>query len=190
MPKKKPEKLAVCPCCGQGRHRTEVTRCARILEDYERKLYGKHYKDVHHDSFLTIAAADFEWACDVCFAAGKAIPATPELQVTSHQPHLAYPDKALDCPSCKQPFLFKKGEKQLWYESLKFHISAVPKECPECRKNTRHRKLQTKRLSEILNKEELQVTVEEWSEVVQVYTDWGKEDKAAFYRSKIRKLSK
>jgi len=93
----------------------------------------------------------FQWACDVCIDAGKAIDADISIQkFSTHPPYLAYFDKELLCESCKRPFTFTKHEQKYWYEDLNFWVQSIPKNCLECRKEKRQQSQINRQLQSLL----------------------------------------
>ncbi len=48
-----------------------------------------------------------------------------------------YIDAEFHCSRCGQSFVFTADEQKFWYETLKFWIGSIPKECDECRKELR-----------------------------------------------------
>jgi hypothetical protein len=187
--KSKPKKIyAVCPACGMEKHRTEMTTAVSTLEKLERQLY-RHYKEMGLDPYNSFINADFEWACDKCLSEKRAIPANPSLQVSLYN-NLAYHDTKSTCRKCGEEFLFKKEEKQLWYEGLKFGSYSAPVNCLKCRREIRQLKAENQVLTDILKKEEEEISISELEQVAEVYRNWGKDDRAKYYEALIKKKRK
>lgn len=183
MPKKK---FANCPCCRNDRHETEVRTCLAILEKYERNQF-KYYEELKVNSYGSLIKSNFDWACDECLNKNKAILANPFVQQSFFSVNLAYFDQQCKCRQCGMDFTFSKDEKRKWYETYQFHPDSIPEHCFTCRKEIRQLKAENKFLSEMLAKEKSDVTVAQWKTVVEIYTRWGKLEKAKFYQSKIKK---
>jgi hypothetical protein len=162
--------------------------CISMLEKIERREL-KHYKELQIAQYTYAHFIDsgFEWACDSCLGAKKAILANPGLQETPWTPHLAYFDTPRSCDSCKKEFLFKKEEKRAWYESYKLPITARPDNCLECRRKIRKQNSENKVISEILKKSEMEMTDHELEMVVGIYTSWDKMEKAKYFQSILNK---
>ncbi|MFI5407101.1 MAG: zinc-ribbon domain containing protein [Nitrososphaerales archaeon] len=160
--------------------------CLSILEKIERKLY-KHYKELNIDSYDSFIDCNFEWACDTCLKDKKAILANPSLQNYAWNPNLAYHDKELICRTCGANYKFTKEEKQLWYEKLKFWIDSEPVSCLNCRRHLRILKKENKTLSDILKKDEKEISIDELKTLSDIYRKWDKIEKAKFYDNLIRK---
>ena len=160
--------------------------CLSILEKIERKLY-KHYKELNVDTYNSFIDCNFEWACDTCLKDKKAIFANPALQTYAWNPNLAYHDKDLICRTCRANFKYTKEEKQLWYEKLKFWIDSEPVSCLNCRRQIRLLKKENKTLSDILIKDEKEISIEELKTVSDIYRKWDKIEKAKFYDNLVRK---
>ncbi len=180
------KKYAICPCCLTERHRTEMIVCLAILEEMEKKEY-KHYKELNIDTYNNFIDASFEWACDVCLKDKKAILASPAQQYASLAPSLAYHDIKKTCRTCRVEFTFTKEEKKLWYEQLKFWIDSEPVNCLKCRKEIRLLKEENKTISDILKKDEKDISIDELKIVADIYRTWDKIEKAKFYESKVEK---
>lgn len=159
-----------------------------ILEKLERQEF-KHYKELKLEKYTyeSFIDSNFSWACDNCLKSKKAVLASPGLQETPWTTHLAYYDTELECSTCRRAFLFKKEEKKTWYESYKLPINAEPNNCLKCRREIRNQNLENKTISEILQKQEDQITVQELEKVVEIYTSWDKLEKAKYYQSKLNK---
>lgn len=183
------KKYAICPCCLAERHRTEMTVCLAILEKMERAEY-KHFKELNIDTYNSFIDSYFEWACDVCLKDKKAILASPALQNASMTPSLAYYDKEKTCRTCDAAFTFTKEEKKLWYEQLKFWIDSEPVNCLNCRREIRLLKTENTTISDILQKDEQEISIDELKIVADIYRKWDKIEKAKFYEAIIEKKRK
>jgi len=187
MKRRKRKQRPVCPSCKIGQHTAELTTVVGMFQ----ANHNTHFPNLTSENKITDQSfldADFEWACDVCLESGKAVIAIPEKQVTSGFPHLAYVDTEYKCITCAQPFLFKKEEKQLWYEQLKFAASSTPDSCTDCRKTIRKQKVENKQLAALLKKPEANLTVEELQQVISIYKAWNKKERVANYKSLLKKL--
>lgn len=160
-----------------------------MLEKIERKQF-RYYKELGIDTYNSFIDSSFEWACDSCLTSKKAVLANPGLQEASVYPNLAYCDSKRNCRTCGSDFIFSADEKKLWYESLKFPSSAVPVDCLSCRKDKRRAKANNKVLTDILKKDTEDIPVSDLEKVVAVYRNTGKEEKAKFYESAIKKKLK
>ena len=163
--------------------------CISILQKLEKQEFNKYYKELKLDqyTYVSFINSSFEWACDNCLENKKAILAIPGLQEMPFSRHLAYSDTQLHCHSCHTEFLFKKEEKQAWYEAYKLPINAQPNNCLNCRRNTYKQNAENKTLSKILKKPEIEITDLELKEVVEIYTSWDKMEKANYYQSVLNK---
>ncbi len=188
MPRQK-KKYPHCPCCSTDKDRMDMTVCISLLDKLERKLY-KNYNELNLDPYIRFIGCSFEWACDNCLRDKKAILASPGLQQYAWDPNLAYHDTNLVCRTCKTDFKFTKEEKLLWYEKLKFWISSAPINCLKCRKQVRVQKLENKTLSEILLKDENELTIDDLKTISDIYRKWENIDKAKFYDALARKRLK
>ena len=129
------------------------------------------------------------WACDGCLKSKKALLARPSFQTHSPigEPHYAYFDSRFTCRTCKEKFVFSKEEKQYWYEKLQFWVFSTPVNCASCRKEIRELKAENTTLSDLLRKQEGDLTQEELETVRGIYEKWGKEDKVNYYTAVLRK---
>ena len=184
--KRQKKKYAKCPSCQSEKYRTEIMICLSMLDKIERKLH-KHYKELNIDTYDRFIDCDFEWACDSCLEDKKAILANPELQTYAWNPNLAYHDKNLVCRTCGVNFKFTKEEKEHWYEKLKFWIDAEPVNCLNCRRQIRLLKKENKTLSDILKKEEKEISIGDFRTVSEIYRKWDKIERAKYYENLIRK---
>lgn len=184
-------KFAKCPCCLIEKDQTEMKTCVSILEKLERKEF-KHYIELKLDryTYSSFIEPNFGWACDNCLETKKAVLASPRLQETTWTPHLAYSDTKLFCFSCKKDFLFKKEEKKVWYESYKLPTNAAPNNCLDCRRKISNQNLENKTLSEILKKEEFNISDKELEKVVELYSLRDKMDRAKYFQSILNKRNK
>jgi hypothetical protein len=132
----------ICPSCKQERSEAEITvlleALSRRLEESlsTEKIQEEQRLALHH--MRHPGARD--WACDVCFAEGKALVARPEMQELGNSwgsPYMAYFDEQLNCADCGVGFVFTAREKQHWYETLKFFYLVRATRCPDCRRKRR-----------------------------------------------------
>ncbi|MEL6867328.1 MAG: zinc-ribbon domain containing protein, partial [Bacteroidota bacterium] len=138
--KQKSDSFYRCPCCGQRRRTSELTKVAEQLKVEESSL-----GTLRDDS-----RQGLDWACDPCISQGKTLKANLKRQVFCWYGHLYYYDEKRICQTCHQSFLFTRKEKKFWYEQLQFWIESKPNHCPECRRAIRRKKLDNTRLSELL----------------------------------------
>lgn len=186
---KQKKKYAKCPCCLNEVHKTEMDICLNIQEKRDRKTY-KNYKELNIDSYSAFIDCEFEWACDSCLMAKKAILTNPELQSYKWEPHLAYYDKQIDCNTCDESFVFTMKEKQVWYEQYKIRVDFEPVNCFKCRREIRLLKGENKILSDLLQKNENEISIDELKTISDIYRKWNKEEKAKFYQSIVKKRVK
>ncbi len=183
---KQKKKFAKCPSCNTNKHKTEMEYAVSDMTKLEKKTY-KYYKELKIDSYGTFIDSDFEWACDACLDSKKAIKANLSSQDSSSPQHFAYFDTSLTCRKCQAMFIFSKDEKKFWYEGLKFRTESIPVNCTNCRKEVRQLKLENKTLSDILKKEEKELSKEELNEIVNIYAKWQKTEREKYFRSLLKK---
>lgn len=178
--KRSKNKYAKCPSCKAEIHKTEIKMAISEMEKTDRLQYN------HYNNFID---SNFDWACDVCLDNKKAIRANPRLQNYSWNPNYAYYDSQFQCRNCNSDFIFSKEEKKYWFESLKFWIDSIPIHCIDCRKEIRQLKLENKMLSDILEKEETDISSDELNTVIEIYTKWAKKEKVKYYQAILRKVN-
>ena len=90
--------------------------------------------------------------CPQCFSEGRALrgDASKQNYEGIGGPITAFWDQTRQCRTCSKFYTFGAAEQKFWYESLVFFVESAPLECPECRKETRARKLAQKTLQELL----------------------------------------
>lgn len=180
--KKNQNQFVKCKCCHILKDKNDVLICLTVLKNTDFiKVYGNDF-----DLYNYLFSSNFEWACDSCLKNKKALIANPSQQNDGYNSHLAYYDISLNCKNCGNEFTFTKEEKKLWYEELKFFRESTPLNCLKCRKEIRIFKIQNKILSQVLKKDIKEMSIEELSQVADIYKKWNKEDKFNFY-SKIIK---
>ncbi len=179
-------KYAKCKCCGILRDQSEVLISLSVLK----KTHGVKNSDHECNWFEWLIDSDFKWACDQCISDKKALVSNLSQQSRTSSPDLSYYDIRLTCKRCKNEFTFTKEEKKNWYEQLKFHIKSIPLYCLICRKEIRRLKYQNKTLSQVLKKNPEDMTIDELSQIVQIYDEWDKKDKFNFYSRLIRERLK
>jgi len=155
------------------------------MERLERSQY-ENYNELGIDSYSSFIDSDFSWACDTCLETKNAISAQSSLQKYSWNPHYAYYDSTFQCQTCQESFKFKKEEKKLWYEKLKFHIDSEPANCLSCRKDLRTLKNENTLLSNILLNNVDELTQEDIIQVIDIYKKWGKVEKVKYYQSLLK----
>lgn len=184
MKRRNRKQRPVCPACNIGRHTKEMTTSIELFKLYHQQQFPNLDNTINDQHFLNV---DFEWACDDCLSSGKAVTAIPDKQVTSGFPNLAYSDSEYQCSTCEQPFLFKKEEKQLWYEQLQFSIHSIPDNCTDCRAVIRKKKVENKQLSALLKRPETELTIKELEQIISIYTAWEKPDRVAYFKAVLKK---
>lgn len=157
------------------------------MEKINRIEFKKYYKELNINSYESFIDSNFDWACDACLSSKKAIKANPGSQNSCWEANFAYFDSEFNCNKCGIDFTFGKEEKKYWFESLKFWVGSTPNNCVNCRKEIRLLKNQNKVLSDILRKDEGEMTALELEHVVDIYNEWGKEERAKYYESLLRK---
>ncbi|MFK8102174.1 MAG: zinc-ribbon domain containing protein [Saprospiraceae bacterium] len=186
--KKKKVKGYRCPACRQYRYQSELSIALKILQGYYRVTMPSYYSSFKNEIIESFTNEDMDWACDDCFQQKRAIPAVPSAIFDGGEPHLAHYDTALTCERCAVDFTFSKSEKKFWFEGLKFHADARPKNCVACRKLVRAEKKDNSRLSELLSQTEV-LTKSEYAEIAAIYDRMGKEEKKRMYENLVRKHS-
>ena len=160
-----------------------------LMDKLQKKEFGRH-KELITDPYNSFILANFEWACDSCFEEKKALRAKPERQMSSGWPHLAYSDEDMVCSDCGKDFVFNKNEKHAWYEKYQFPIHSKPKACLTCRRKSRQLNYENKKLSQILEKKEENLSEEELLEVKDIFIKWNKTERANYYEALLRRKSK
>ncbi|WP_267402837.1 MULTISPECIES: zinc-ribbon domain containing protein [unclassified Chryseobacterium] len=172
-----------CKCCGLLKDRLDISISLSILKNRDFVKNSDH----KYDLFELLIGSDFKWACDTCINDRRALIPNSLQQTNFYTPYLSYYDTNLRCEKCKNEFTFTKDEKKLWYEQLKFHIKSIPLHCLKCRKEIRKLKIQNKILSQLLQKDQKDLTIDELSQIVQIYDEWNIKDKFNFYKKVIQK---
>jgi len=132
----------------------------------------------------------FQWACDNCLNAKKALIAQPEAQLyCDFDPYLAYFDIDKTCETCNTPYVFTKEEQKHWYESLKFWVQSKPKNCLKCRGEIRESRKLNNELSELLKDKE-KLTVRDMVRLSEIYDEIKKPDKSKYYDRLARKANR
>jgi hypothetical protein len=131
-----------------------------------------------------------DWACDVCIASQKVLLGKEEQQNWTGfaYPYFVYRDQEKQCQQCHQQFVFSAQEQRFWYEELGFIVWSTPQQCPSCRKAIRRAKLPHKQLTDLvpnLNEEDFDAL----EQVIGLYGQIQKVDKAKYYLAKARKLA-
>lgn len=186
MKRKNSKYVAKCPSCQTAKHATELKVMMAEMDKIDWSNYSKEVR-LAIDNYGFFVNSDFSWACDTCLQSGKAIMGNPASQNYCWSPNYAYYDSNKTCRTCKSKFTFAKEEKKYWYESLKFWIDSEPVNCLNCRKEIRQYKIENKVLSEILRKEEQEISKLELEQVIEIYRSWQKEQKVKYYESILRK---
>lgn len=184
--KHKNAKYAKCKCCGLFKDQSEVLISLSVLKNAE----VIKNSDQEFNLFELLIDSNFNWACDQCINNKKALVSNLLQQSKSYPKYLSYYDVNLTCKRCKNEFTFTKEEKKIWYEKLKFYIESVPVHCLICRKKIRKFKNQNKILSQVLKKNPKDMTMDELSQIVQIYDEWNKKDKFNFYSKLIKERLK
>lgn len=186
---KKKNNFPTCPSCNSAKYKTELEQVISSKTALERKAFP-NIKIVREDNYYSFIDADFDWACDTCLTSKKAILGNPNSQLYCWNPHYAYFDSTIDCRKCSNSFTFSKEEKKYWYENLKFWIESVPVNCVNCRKETRKLRSENKILSDLLMKDEADLSIDELKSVIDIYTNWDKINRAKYFQSLLRKKQK
>ena len=176
-----------CPCCSQGRYKTELTTVLPMMEEIFKREFPHEYKENRKDIIHTFKNADFLWACDACFENSKAIKSIPAVIETSGYPPLAYFDSQKECSTCKTSFVFSKEEQKFWYENLKFTIHSTAKNCVSCRETIRNQKHDNLRLAQLLKRHD-SLSLSELKEIIAIYKKLGNEEKMNRYINLANKL--
>ena len=74
-----------------------------------------------------------------------AVRADTEEQNCSICPRYWYVDAAFRCSRCGAEFVFSAAEQRMWYEEYRFWVDALPKHCPDCRRELRQLKTTRKK---------------------------------------------
>lgn len=181
--KQKKNKYTKCGCCGQIKDKLDVSICLSVLKNTD---FIKN-SDQKYDLYEWLINSNFEWTCDKCINDRKALIANPSQQNNTYNPFLAYYSVNLICKKCGVEFTFTKEEKKLWYEELKFFRESEPLNCLKCRKEIKVFKIQNKIVSQILKKSINEISIEELSQLVEIYDKWNKKDKFNFYSKVIER---
>ncbi|MEZ4777646.1 MAG: zinc-ribbon domain containing protein [Bacteroidia bacterium] len=133
------------------------------------------------------------WACDDCFASGKALLGNPDKQYYTFQspwdfgfPYLMYINKSLTCETCREHFTFSKEEQLYWYEELQFVVYSKPKNCINCRKQLRYQKSLNTELSAALQNGE-PTDPEILLRIAEIYQEMGNTEKMKAYLTAAKK---
>lgn len=183
--KRKDMTYAKCKCCGLLKDQSEVLISLSVLKSTDIVKNSDHECNL----FEWLINSNFKWACDQCINDKKALVSNLSQQ-RGYSPDLTYYDVNLICKKCKNEFTFTKEEKKNWYEQLKFYIKSIPVNCLICRKEIRRFKYQNKVLSQVLKKNPKDMTIDELSQIVQIYDEWNKKDKFNFYSKLIKERLK
>lgn len=191
--KRKSQQLSrdlICPCCHGQLHRSGITHALQ-----HHLGFWNHRRKIEREDLMTCRQAElntnaFQWACDSCIAAGKAIDANPDnQQYCDTPPYLAYFDKTFACATCRKEFVFEKREQLFWYEELRFWVQSQPKNCATCRKKIRHKRNLNTELSLLLKSPEV-LTAAGATRIAEIYEETGKPEKRKEYIRLAEKLLK
>ncbi|WP_299611175.1 zinc-ribbon domain containing protein [uncultured Aquimarina sp.] len=169
-----------CPCC----------RKKRQLKEFEQleKLNKQYVFDYLISVFESAKYGYLQWACDDCLKRGIAINGKPEKQNWGGftYPYFAFYDQEKKCSTCEQDFIFTKQEQIYWYEQLKFIVWSKPKDCASCRKEKREPKSRNTKISNLVKNLEKD-NIDQVEELIDLYLDINKVEKAKYYLALIRK---
>ena len=187
--RKKQKKYPICPCCSTPRNPSEMREVRKKMKTWLLKEQRKRNPSLLTEPLLYhyFDADNCYWACDLCWETKTLLPTKIEEQNFCTQAHLAYFDTTHECQRCQKIFCFTAREKQYWFEELKFWVESVPIHCLECRKVVRNRKQENNLLSELLRKDQSELTKLELEQIIQVYDKWGKEERKKYFQALLQK---
>ena len=175
-----------CPCCGKPRSiEPHLPPLSRELDTPDDRPASTH------PGWTVRAARDerLQWACQRCLQSGRALSASPRLQTfLDYPPYLAYYDLEHRCSDCSNSFIFGRFEQRYWYETLKFWVQSVPKQCPACRRRRRRKIATSKRLQGLLASSD-QDNPHHLVAIATAYFDNGSVAKAGRYLRRARNLA-
>ncbi|MBD0404087.1 zinc-ribbon domain containing protein [Flammeovirga sp. EKP202] len=180
--KDKTDKL-ICPCCKEQKLEKDLIHLLKW-----RKQYSFPYLGLNDELDLD-DEEKVRWACDACIKTKRAILAQPKKQDYSCYPYFVYFDIKRNCNSCNREYIYTKEEQFFWYEELGNNYWSRANNCWECRRIKREEKNKNIRLSKLLETP-IENDISSLTEVIEIYLNLGKYDKAKFYMSKFRKLAK
>lgn len=186
---RRPRKRQICPVCNCASNRKVNKIVIEKLESIKAKnllWYSNHPWNGGVDQLFE--QSHFEWACDNCVEAGKAIEAQIEKQTyCDYPPYLMYFDKIMECQQCASSFTFSKEEQKYWYEELEFWVQSTPKHCEHCRKEIRKKKGINTELSQLLKNGDENLNSKVLYRIAELYQEMGKDGKMKMYLSKAAK---
>lgn len=173
----------ICPNCKEERTEKSLSYLFKWRKQYNLPNLGvKENYEIDDEERL-------RWACDICIKSNKIILARPEIQDYSFHPYFVYLDIDRKCNTCNRDYIYTKEEQQFWYEELGKNYWSRANNCLECRLEKRDGNSENNRLSRLIaNLDEN--SIESLKKVIETYLEMQKVDKAKFYMSKLRKLSK
>ena len=173
----------VCPNCNEVRPDKSLSFLFKW-----RKQYSLPNMGIKED-YKVDKEEELRWACDICIKTKKVILAQPDKQDYSYHPYFVYLDINRICNSCNDPYVYTKEEQHFWYEELGKNYWSRANNCLKCRIERREKFSDNKKLSKLISNLDL-TSEESLLEVIEFYYELGKIDKAKYYLSKLRKISK
>lgn len=193
MPKPKEKVPTVkCPVCQKRVGKKEIQKMAGLLP-FEGFFYQGNDMLASFMEVVSRYGGFYQWACDDCLEAGRALLAQPAKQNHTHKhpadtvmPYLAYVDQSYSCRNCGLGFVFSKEEQQHWYETLAIYVEARPVYCKACRTEIRTARALNTELSDLL-KEGTPKEKEKLLRIAAIYQEMNKPDKQKHYLSLAKK---
>lgn len=187
--KTKNKNILKCPCCKIQRRSTEM----KLIVDFISKSYSDKtpIDTLRKDIFGYLKDAYYDFACDVCLESDLAFLANIKEQNNSHYNTIyAYYNSEYNCRTCNTDFIFYGKEKRFWYEVLKFRVDSKPMHCVSCRKENRSVKNMNTRLSDLLINGEENLSLDDFEEIIAIYTKWEKVERRKYFENKLKKIKK
>lgn len=181
-----------CPCCHEKVTEKQLTKTLSLFP-FNGVAITAHLPQERGFIEMLSRTSLYTWACDDCFASGKALLGNPDKQYYTFRspvdcgfPYLVYTDKRLTCETCQEHFTFSKEEQQYWYEELQFVVYSKPKHCIDCRKKRRHEKNLNTELSAALKNGEPS-DAETLLRIAEIYEEMGNTEKRKAYLATAKK---
>lgn len=153
--------------------------------------FNKQYRYKHMITVLKSAKeGHLQWACDRCLKKKLALRGHPRLQNWGGfaYPYFAFYDQHKVCTTCHLDFAFKKEEQEYWYEKMQFIVWSFPKDCAACRKQNRAPKVRNTKISHLV-KNLQKDNIEQVEQLIELYLEIDKIEKAKYYLALVRKNS-
>lgn len=174
----------LCPVCKEYVP-LEHTRLKQIQEWLDTKWF---YRGGEYMMQEIMAGRFKAWACMNCERKKRALfPDYSKQNYGYGGPILFYISKEMSCDTCEKEFIFEATDQRFWYEDLGFNEASYPKNCFDCRKETRHQKLLHKQLAELLHADPK--TAEQLEAVAEVYKKLGITEKAVLFLARAKNLN-